>query len=108
MQQRAPRLRPDQYLADSITRVGRFAKRDPRKGRDLPSLLQVLGVLAWAGLVAEAFRRARAAVATEHAAEAADADPGAVAGPGAAARSARDRQAEPGTRPAAPPVARKG
>ena len=61
MQQRAPRLRPDQYLADSITRVGRFSDLDPRKGRDLPSLLQVVGVLSWAGLVVESFRRARAA-----------------------------------------------
>ena len=60
--QRAPRLRPDQYLADSITRVGRFAKLDPRKGRNLPSLLQVLGVLSWAALVVESFRRARATV----------------------------------------------
>jgi hypothetical protein len=59
--QRAPRLRPDQLLADSITRVGRFAKIDPRKGRDLPSLVRVVGVLAWAALMAESFRRARAA-----------------------------------------------
>ena len=82
VRQRAPRLRPDQYLADSMTRVGRFAKRDPRKGRDLPSLLQVRGVLAWAGLLVEAFRRARAAVAAERAA--ADAGSGAVAGPDSA------------------------
>jgi hypothetical protein len=61
--QRAPRLRPDQLLADSITRVGRFAKIDPRKGRDLPSLLRVAGVLAWAGLMIESFRRARASAA---------------------------------------------
>lgn len=58
--QRAPRLRPDQYLADSITRVGRFAKVDPRKGRKLPSLVKVIGVLSWLGLTVEAFRRARA------------------------------------------------
>ena len=60
MQQRAPRLRPDQYLADSITRVGRFARIDPRKGRDLPSLLRIVGALSWLGLVVESFRRARA------------------------------------------------
>jgi hypothetical protein len=59
--QRAPRLRPDQLLADSITRVGRFARIDPREGRSLPPLLRVLGVLAWAGLMVESFRRARAA-----------------------------------------------
>ena len=61
MRQRAPRLRPDQHLADSITRVGRFAKIDPRRGRDLPSLLKIIGVLSWLGLVVESFRRARAA-----------------------------------------------
>ena len=81
VRQRAPRLRPDQYLADSMTRVGRFARRDPRKGRKLPSLLQVLGVLAWAGLLVEAFRRARAAGAAE-AGAAAD-ETGAGAGSGA-------------------------
>jgi len=78
MRQRAPRLRPDQHLADSITRVGRFAKIDPRRGRDLPSLLKVIGVLSWLGLLVESFRRARAAVATE--ADTA-ADSAAVAGP---------------------------
>ena len=62
--QRAPRLRPDQLLADSITRAGRFAQIDPRQGRDLPSLLRVAGVLAWAGLMVESFRRARAATST--------------------------------------------
>jgi len=82
MRQRAPRLRPDQHLADSITRVGRFAKIDPRRGRDLPSLLKVIGVLSWLGLLVESFRRARAAVATE--ADAA-ADSAAVAGPDTAA-----------------------
>lgn len=55
---RAPRLRPDQLLADSITRVGRFANIDPRKGRELPKLLHVVGVLGWAALVGESFRRA--------------------------------------------------
>jgi hypothetical protein len=69
--QRAPRLRPDQLLADSITRVGRFARIDPREGRSLPPLLRLLGVLAWAGLMVESFRRARAA--TSDAARAGDA-----------------------------------
>jgi hypothetical protein len=59
VKQRAPRLRPDQLLADSLTRVGRFAGIDPRQGRRLPSLLKVLGVLSWLGLVVESFRRAR-------------------------------------------------
>jgi hypothetical protein len=58
---RAPRLRPDQLLADSITRVGRFARIDPKQGRDLPKLVRVLGVVGWAALVAESFRRAWAA-----------------------------------------------
>ena len=60
--QRAPRLRPDQLLADSITRVGRFAKIDPREGRRLPSLTHIVATAAWLGFVAESFRRARAAV----------------------------------------------
>lgn len=55
---RAPRLRPDQHLADSITRVGRFAAIDPLQGRDLPALLRVLAAVAWAALVGESFRRA--------------------------------------------------
>ena len=55
---RAPRLRPDQRLADSITRVGRFAKVDPRRGRELPKVVRVLGVVGWAALVGESFRRA--------------------------------------------------
>ena len=61
---RAPRLRPDQRLADSINRVGRFRRVDPRRGRDLPALVRVLGVVGWAALVAESFRRARAATRT--------------------------------------------
>jgi hypothetical protein len=59
--QRAPRLRPDQLLADSITRTGRFAAIDPRRGRDLPKVVHVLGVLGWVALAAESFRRARSA-----------------------------------------------
>jgi hypothetical protein len=64
MMQRAPRLRPDQRLADSITRLGRFAKIDPRKGRKLPRLVHIAGAIAWLGLVVESFRRARAASRT--------------------------------------------
>jgi hypothetical protein len=55
-------LRPDQRIADSMTRVGRFAKIDPRKGRDLPALTHVIATIAWLGLLIESFRRARAAV----------------------------------------------
>jgi hypothetical protein len=62
VQQRAPRLRPDQRIADSMTRVGRFAKIDPLEGRDLPTLVHVIATFAWLGLVIESFRRARAAV----------------------------------------------
>jgi hypothetical protein len=58
--QRAPRLRPDQHLADSITRVGRFARIDPLRGRRLPKLVHVLGVVGWVALTVESFRRARA------------------------------------------------
>lgn len=57
--ERAPRLRPDQLLADSITRSGRFAEIDPRKGKPLPRIVHVLGVLGWVALAAESFRRAR-------------------------------------------------
>ena len=59
--QRAPRLRPDQLLADSITRVGRFARIDPRTGRKLPSFTHIVATAAWLGRVGESFRRARAA-----------------------------------------------
>lgn len=55
---RAPRLRPDQLLADSMTRVGRFARIDPKGGRDLPTLVRVVGAVAWAALIGESFRRA--------------------------------------------------
>ncbi|CAN5768028.1 hypothetical protein BH23ACT10_BH23ACT10_15580 [soil metagenome] len=61
MKQRAPRLRPDQLLADSMTRAGRFAAVDPVQGRALPRVVHVLGVLGWAALAVESFRRARAA-----------------------------------------------
>jgi hypothetical protein len=59
--QRAPRLRPDQLLADTITRAGRFARIDPREGRRLPSLTHIATTAAWLGLMVQVFRRARAA-----------------------------------------------
>jgi hypothetical protein len=56
---RAPRLRPDERIASRITRLGRFRRIDPRRGRPLPSLSAVIGVALWGVLVEEAFRRAR-------------------------------------------------
>jgi len=55
---RAPRLRPDERIAPYITRRGRFRRMDPRRTRSLPRLARVLGVLGWAVLLAESFRRA--------------------------------------------------
>jgi len=55
---RAPRLGPDDTIAPYITRLGRFRKVDPRKGRPLPSLTKMLGVVAWAAFLAETLRRA--------------------------------------------------
>ena len=49
---RAPRLRPDERIAPHITRRGRFLARDPAKGRPLPSVWKLLGVVAWAGWMA--------------------------------------------------------
>lgn len=43
-----------------MTRVGRFSRIDPRKGRKLPKIAHVLGVIGWGVLAAESFRRARA------------------------------------------------
>ena len=56
----APRLRADERIAPYLTRRGRFAARDPLEGRPLLSLWKWLGVLGWAALLAESFRRARA------------------------------------------------
>ena len=56
---RAPRLGPDELIADHITRLGRFRKRDPRKSRELPGCARVIGVIAWAAFLAELLRRAR-------------------------------------------------
>jgi hypothetical protein len=58
---RAPRLGPDELIAAHITRLGRFAKRDPRKARKLPPVSKWLGVLGWGIFLEETFRRARAA-----------------------------------------------
>ncbi len=54
---RAPRLRSDELLAGRITRLGRFRSIDPRQGRPLPSFSKLLGVLGWAVLLGESFRR---------------------------------------------------
>ena len=56
---RAPRLGPDEYIAKHITRVGRFRKINPLKPKKLPRVVHVLGVLGWAALLEESFRRAR-------------------------------------------------
>ncbi|MGH8903989.1 MAG: hypothetical protein ACRDYA_20505 [Egibacteraceae bacterium] len=58
MPPRAPRLRPDERIAPHITRVGRFRRVDPLQARSLPSFAKVLGVLGWAVLLGESFRRA--------------------------------------------------
>lgn len=55
---RAPRLTTDERLASRITRVGRFAKVDPRRGRPLPGFTQLLAFLCWVVFVEESFRRA--------------------------------------------------
>ena len=55
---RAPRLGPDDRIAPHLTRVGRFRRIDPTKGRPLPGLVRLVGVVGWAVLLAESFRRA--------------------------------------------------
>ena len=55
---RAPRLGPDQRIAGHVTRVGRFRRIDPSKGRQGPSRWALLGRLGWALLVAGSLRRA--------------------------------------------------
>lgn len=55
---RAPRLRPDERIAPYITRRGRFRRIDPARPGSLPRPSQALGVLAWAALLGESFRRA--------------------------------------------------
>jgi len=57
---RAPRLGPDERIAAHMTRVGRFRRIDPTRGRPLPRLVRVLAVLGWAALLGESFRRALA------------------------------------------------
>ena len=58
---RAPRLGPDDLIAPHITRLGRFRKINPIKPRKLPGFSKFLGVVGWAVLVEESFRRARKA-----------------------------------------------
>ena len=55
---RAPRLAADERLAGRITRVGRFAKVDPRRGRALPGFAQLLAFTGWMVFMEESFRRA--------------------------------------------------
>ncbi|MGH8887055.1 MAG: hypothetical protein ACRDYX_18165 [Egibacteraceae bacterium] len=66
---RAPRLRPDERIAPYVTRLGRFRRVDPRRTRSLPSLAQVMGVLGWAVLLGESFRRAVFAARAQRARE---------------------------------------
>lgn len=58
---RAPRLGPDQLIAEHITRVGRFRRINPAKPAQLPRFSKWLGVLGWAVFVAETVRRGRRA-----------------------------------------------
>jgi hypothetical protein len=58
---RAPRLGPHERIAKRITRLGRFRKIDPRRGRPLPSLPSLVAVVGWTVLLEESFRRAIAA-----------------------------------------------
>jgi len=57
---RAPRLAPDERIAPYVTRRGRFARLDPAVGRPLPAISKVLASVAWAVLLGESYRRARA------------------------------------------------
>jgi hypothetical protein len=61
---RAPRLAPDQRIARHITRAGRFRRIDPTRTRR-PDPWRLAGALLWAGLLAEALRRARRRVRYE-------------------------------------------
>ena len=58
---RAPRLRADERIAGHLTRVGRFAKVDPRRGKSLPGWLRWIGFAGWALFLEESLRRARGA-----------------------------------------------
>jgi hypothetical protein len=71
---RAPRLRPDERIAPYVTRLGRFRRVDPRRSRSLPSLAQVLGVLGWAVLLGESFRRAASTARAQRVREAGKAE----------------------------------
>jgi hypothetical protein len=62
---RAPRLRPEERIAPYITRVGRFRRVDPGRARPLPRPAQILGVLGWAVLLGDSFRRAISAARSQ-------------------------------------------
>jgi hypothetical protein len=55
---RAPRLAPDERIAPHLTRAGRFRKVDPLRTPERPTLPRMIGVVGWAVLTVEAFRRA--------------------------------------------------
>lgn len=57
--ERAPRLAPTERIAPFITRRGRFREVNPLLTRPPIGLARLLGVLGWAALLAESFRRAR-------------------------------------------------
>ena len=59
---RAPRLRHDERLAPYLTRVGRFRRIDPTATGGI-AWVRLLGVLWWAALLEESFRRGRKAAA---------------------------------------------
>ena len=55
---RAPRWGTDRPLAARITRRGRWRKVDPLRVGRAPTLWEVVGVAAWAGLVVGSVRTA--------------------------------------------------
>lgn len=55
---RAPRLAPDEAISADITRLGVFRQRDPlQRGRGATTG-ELLGLVAWGGVVGTAFRGA--------------------------------------------------
>jgi hypothetical protein len=48
---RAPRLGPDETIADGITRVGIFSERDPLRFPKLWTRVRFLSLALWAGVV---------------------------------------------------------
>ena len=59
MADRAPRLGPQERIAPFMTRRGRFVKVNPLRTRPPIGLARLLGLVGWAALVGESFRRAR-------------------------------------------------